>query len=101
MRKLINKKWRDSSEIMVLVVRVPGPFPRVPAFGRDRVGRRTYGQQIEHHLFAIVVPAIRYPAVLGTPAVRQKKFVAVQHPLKIDAAIDAVGERRNRAVVAK
>src|ERR1019366_1568336 len=44
---------------------------------------------------AVVMPAIWYPAILRTPPVRKQIFVAVEHPLKIYATIDLIGEVAN------
>src|SRR5260370_38500868 len=53
--------------------------------------RRSQTQQVHHHHFTIVIPAIRKKASLRSPAVWQQRCVFGK-PGPIDAVVDAVRE---------
>src|SRR5262249_7751115 len=52
---LVDKKRRLGAELFVSPKSNPFAFPRPPRFRLDGRGRRADGQQIKHHLLAVVL----------------------------------------------
>jgi hypothetical protein len=69
-----------------------------PRIGRDGMGGRTDGEEIEHHKFGIVVPAGGDEASLGTPA-HGEGLAAVEHPGPVDAVVELRSEVSDGGIV--
>jgi hypothetical protein len=69
-----------------------------PAVGRDGMGGRTDGEEIEHHQFGVVVPARGDEAGFGSPA-HGEGFAAVEHPGPFDAVVELRGEAGDFGIV--
>src|SRR5947209_8779870 len=63
----------------------------VPGGGCDWIRGRADRQKVEHHQFAVSIPARRDEAVLGRPSHREG-WSAVQHPRPVNAVVNLRGE---------
>ena len=75
-------------------------LPGIPAGGRDGVGGRADGQQVDHHELAEVAPACAKKTILGMPA-HGEGGSTVEHPGPVDAVVDEGGELVDLGVVVK
>src|ERR1700731_2826274 len=72
--------------------------PCLPRFARNRMRRRTNGQQVNHHEFAIMVPASTQEAAAWLPS-HGERFAAIEHPRPIDALVDCGCEILNLGII--
>src|SRR6267378_2812230 len=61
--------------------------PCLPRFARNRMRRRTNGQQVNHHELAIVVPPSAQETAARFPS-HGKRLAAIEHPRPIHALVD-------------
>src|SRR5678816_1927460 len=62
---------------------------------------RANREYVENRVFAVSVPACAQKARLRFPTMRQKQWVAVEHPAKVDTVINASGALDDFSIVAK
>src|ERR1700732_3274376 len=72
--------------------------PCLPRFARNRMRRRTNGQQVNHHEFAIMVPASTQEAAAWLPS-HGEGFAAIEHPRPIDTLVDRGCEILNLGII--
>src|ERR1700691_2177127 len=67
-------------------------LPCVPGLSGQGMRKRSQAEEIDHHHFAVVVPAIGQKNEFGGPAMRQERGVFGQ-PAPIDSVKDFVGQK--------
>ena len=89
--ELVDEEGIFAADVGVRAEGHGGAREGAPGVGRDGMGRRTDGEEIEHHQFGVVVPASGDEAGFGTPA-HGEGFAAVEHPGPVDAVVELRGE---------
>src|SRR5262249_58622642 len=100
-RVLVDEKRRVVAQVFVFAISNPFAFPSPPRFRLDGRGRRADGQQIKHHLLAVVLPAMFDETVLRSPSVREQMRMPVQHPLKINPLVNLRRQPNDLSVAAE
>src|SRR6267378_5910636 len=72
--------------------------PRLPRFARNRMRRRTNGEQVDHHELAIMFPTRAQETAFRLPS-HGERFTAVEHPWPIDALVDCGREILDLAII--
>ena len=88
---LMREDWVVPRYVLVALVVDRGPLPRRPGSRTDGMGRRSQGQQVDHHQLAVMRPAHADETRLRVPAHAQSVAV-IQHPIPIDTLVDLGGQ---------
>src|SRR5271168_1762952 len=91
LRILMNKEWSVGADITNTVELKDSSFPGIPSLRRKDMGRRTQAQEIQHHHFAVAVPAILQETTFGSPAMGKDAGIFGK-PVPIDTIKNLVGE---------
>src|SRR5207302_1002297 len=91
LRILMDEQWRERTDVADAVIFKRRTFPSIPGLWFQGMHWRSQPQQIHHHHFAVVVPAIGQEAALRGPAVWQQRRI-LGEPGPIDATVNAVSE---------
>src|SRR5262249_59226917 len=83
----MHKERSEGSDITNPVVFELDPFPSVPRLGWQRMRRGSQSQKVQHHQFAVVVPAILQKPTFRSPSVRQYGRV-FREPIPINSVED-------------
>ena len=88
---LIGEQSRAAQISAAGIRRQRSSAPRLPRFGGDRMRRGPDGEQVEDHVFAVIVPARFQKTGFRRPAHRKCPAI-VQHPRPVDAFIKFRGQ---------
>src|SRR3977135_3533820 len=94
----MSKQWivaRNIFEFLKLHCRTR---PWLPRFARNRMRRRTNGEQVNHHQLAIVFPARAQETAFWLPS-HGERFAAIEHPRPIHAFVDCGCEILNLGII--
>src|SRR5260370_42408793 len=94
----MSKQWIVAGNIFELLKLHSRTRPCLPRFTRNRMRRRTNGEQINHHKLTIMFPARAQETALRFPSHRER-FAAVEHPRPIDALVDCGCESLNLGII--
>src|ERR1700726_5019086 len=72
--------------------------PCLPSLARNRMRRRTNGQQVNHHEFTIMFPACAQETASRLPS-HGERFSAIKHPSPIHALVDRGCEILNLGII--
>ena len=87
MRILVSEQRVVTRDVFDALEVDPGPCPGVPRVGRDWMRWRADRQKIDHHQFAVVVPAGREKAGFRMPT-HGKRLASIQHPWPVHTLVD-------------
>src|ERR1700675_4019622 len=83
----MSKQWIVAGNIFEFLKLNFGTRPRLPRFARNRMRRRTNGEQVNHHKLAIMFPARAQETAFRLPS-HGERFAAIEHPRPIHALVD-------------
>src|SRR5215472_12746302 len=86
MRELVHKKRGRARNVLVVAVNHLWPADRMPRVRRNGCRSRTDRKQIQHHGFAVGIPAQVAESVLGLP-IEREGLTSVERPRPVDAVI--------------
>src|SRR6266404_3277113 len=94
----MSKQWIVPGNIFEFLKLHSRTRPRLPRFARNRMHRRTNGEQVNHHEFAIVVPPSTQETAAWFPS-HGERFAAIKHPRPIHTLVDRRCEILDLAII--
>jgi len=88
---LVDEERSAVADVVEAGVISVGAVEHVPRGGRDGVGGRADGEEVEHHELGVGDPVVGEEAGLGLPA-HAESAGASEHPSEVDAVVEGGGE---------